>query len=56
MSTNGTKLKQCSMKNGQLAKKLKSREITENMVILQAYFCSMQKGKQARTAQHRITN
>ena len=56
VSTNGKKLKQCSMKNGQLAKKLKSRELTENMVILQAYFCTLQKGKQAKTVQHRITN
>jgi len=43
------------VKNGQLAKKLKSRDVTENIVNLQACSCTLQ-GEQARTAQHRITN
>jgi hypothetical protein len=46
------------MKNSQLAEKLKSREVTENMVILQAYFCTLQEGKQARmhNTEFRISN
>jgi len=48
-------MEHCSTKNGQLAKKLNNREVTEYMVILQAYSYTPQ-GKQVRTAQHRITN
>jgi len=45
-----------STKNGQLAKKLKSMEVTENMVILQAFFHTLREGKKTRIAQRRITN